>query len=284
VGSLADVWYLRGQVEEGVECLRRALEAAPSDHPARTKALVGASILALPHGDIQAATQWAIEARLLAEETNDRSSLAKSLAALGAVVQYERDYSQALGLHQQSLAIFTELGDQPWMTNELCNLAWTARGMQDDVAAAANVSRLQEITTATRDTFDANVAKLIHGDLALAAGNIQEAALSYHDVFAGSWRRGDRWVAADALVGFAGVMNVAGDPQHAARLLGAAEGLYLRIGVPFPRDRPDYPAWLGSIQSQLGEGIFAQATSAGAALTPNEIADTALRIPALVGA
>jgi predicted ATPase/transcriptional regulator with XRE-family HTH domain len=284
VGSLADVWYLRGQVEEGVECLRRALEAAPSDHPARTKALVGASILALPHGDTNAATQWATEARALAEATNDRSSLAKSLAALAAVVQYERNYRRALGLHQEALAIFTELGDQPWITNELCNLAWTARGMQDNDTAAAYVARLQEITNTTRDTFDANVTKLIHGDLALAAGNLQEAATSYHDVFAGSWRRGDRWVAADALVGFAGVMNVAGDPQHAARLLGAAEGLYLRLGVPFPRDRPDYPSWLASIRAQLDEGVFAQAKSAGAALTPNEIADTALRIPALVGA
>jgi hypothetical protein len=157
--------------------------------------------------------------------------------------------------------------------------------MQNDVAAAAYVAQLQEMSVTTRDTFEAHLATLIRGDLALAAGNVREAATSYHDVFAGSWRRGDRWVAADALVGFAGVMTAAGDPQHAARLLGAAEGLYLRLGVPFPpRDRPDYPDWLASIQAQLNDGIFAQAKSAGAALTPNEIADNALRISALVGA
>ena len=89
VGTLPDVWYLQGQVEKGVECLRRTLQAAP------------------------AATQWAIEARALAEATNDRSSIAMSLAALGSVVQYERDYPCARTFHQQALAIFTELGDQP---------------------------------------------------------------------------------------------------------------------------------------------------------------------------
>src|SRR5215217_7010874 len=137
--------------------------------------------------------------------------------------------------------------------------------MGDDVMAASYAEQLQKTAAATRDTYYAHVALLILGDLALAAGDPRTAATRYHEVFADSWRHGDRWFAADALVGQAAVLDATGDPHHGARLLGAAEGLYRRLGVSFPpRDRPHYPDWLESIRGQLGEGVFVQAWSAGA--------------------
>jgi hypothetical protein len=56
------------------------------------------------------------------------------------------------------------------------------------------------------------------------------------------------------------------------------------LGMPFPpRDRPDYTTWLGSIKKQLGDGVFAQAWSAGGALTPNEVAEDAMTIATSFG-
>ena len=155
------------------------------------------------------------------------------------------------------------------ISNELSNLAWTARGMDDNAAAHAYVAQLQEITVTTRDTFESSVTALIQGDLALATGAYQQAARHYHEVFAASWRRDDHWVAADALVGLAGVVNRRAIRSAGPVCWGPLRGLYLRLGVPFPpRDRPDYPPGWPRFERNLGERVFAQARSAGAALTP----------------
>jgi predicted ATPase/transcriptional regulator with XRE-family HTH domain len=283
-GALADYWYARGQMVEGADCLRQALAAAPAEDPARVKALVGGSTLMLARGDFATATAWGEEALAIADRLGDRLGGAKALAVQGNVLQHRRAYDRAFDLHRQALDVFTDLGDDGWATNEFCNLAWTSHGMGDDATAAGFAEQLRRIAVATRDTYFAQVALLILGDLALAAGDAATATARYHEVFAGSWRRGDRWLAADAIVGFAAAVSAAGDPQRGARLLGAAEGLYRRLGVSFPpRDRPDYPAWRKSMEERLGEGGFGHAWSAGAALRPNEIADDAMAVVASMG-
>jgi tetratricopeptide (TPR) repeat protein len=283
-GALADYWYLRGQIAEGADCLRQALDVAPARNLARLNALVGGSTLTLARWDFETATSWAEEALAIAGELGDRRGRAKALAVLGNVLQNRREYDRAFDLHRQAVEVFSDLGDEAWTTNEICNLAWSSHGMGDDETAGSFAEQLRQIAVATRDTYIANLALLILGDLALAAGDAATAAARYHEVFAGSWRRGDRWFAADALVGFAAVANATGDPHRGARLLGAAEGLYRRLGVSFPpRDRPDYPGWLAAIRDRLGEGIFTQAWSAGATLKPNEIADDAMTIGASTG-
>jgi predicted ATPase/transcriptional regulator with XRE-family HTH domain len=281
-GALADYWYWRGQIAEGAEWLRRALDGAPMRNGSRVKALVGASTLTLVSGDFAAATACAEEALAIARELDDCLGGARALAVLGNVLQHRREYHQSFDLHRQALEAFSALGDESWAINEVCNLAWTSHGKNDDVTAASFAEQLSQIAAATRDTYFADVALLILGDLALAAGDAPAAAARYHEVFAGSWRRGDRWLAADALLGLAAVVHTTGDSHRGARLLGAAEGLYRRFGVPFPRDRPNYPAWRDSMEKNLGEGVFSQARSAGAALRLNEIADDALTIAASI--
>lgn len=285
VGVLANVWYLRGQLEEGISCLRQALAAAPPDHPARAKALVGAASLAMPLGDTESATQWTREAYTLAEAMEDQHTFATAISALGIIVQHEQDYQRAHHLHQQSLDIFTTLGDQNWIVCELWNLAWTAHGMGDDDTAHRYLARLQNVTTIARNSIERSIESLLRGDLALAAGQPEDATRHYQAVFSSSWQRDDRWTAADAVIGLAAVMNQMGDPFHAAYLLGAAEGLYHRLGVPFPpRTRPDYADWQASIQAQLDDRDLRQAKAAGATLSPNEIVEDVARLFPLVSA
>ncbi len=284
VCALGDAWYLRGQITEGVEWLRRALAVVPDRNRRRVKALVWAGILTMVRSDLGQATALGEEALTLARELDDRAGIAAAQATLASVLQDQQQYARAFELNGQALAIFAGLDEEAWTAAVIGNLAWTAHGMGDDATATAYAERLRGIAAKTRDDYNGHLASLILGDLALAAGERGAAASHYHEVFAASWRRDDRWFAADALVGLAAIVNASGDPQRGARLLGAAEGIYRRLGMPFPpRDRPGYPDWLASIRHQLEEGVFTQAWSAGAALTPKEVAENAMTIASSLG-
>ena len=73
------------------------------------------------------------------------------------------------------------------------------------------------------------------------------------------------------LAGYAQLALAEGDPQRAARLEGAAEGLRRRVGLsawpPLRRMEADLVA---QIRQRLGAGQFDQAFSAGSRLTQRE--------------
>jgi hypothetical protein len=70
------------------------------------------------------------------------------------------------------------------------------------------------------------------------------------------------------LVGFAVVASTDGQPERAARLLGAAVGLLDIIKADLaPADRSDYEASVARVHAQLGTQAFEAAWAHGQALT-----------------
>jgi non-specific serine/threonine protein kinase len=267
-GALVDFWYLRGHIAEGEEALRRALAVGQTERSARVKALVGACLIAQLRGEANAAVAYGETALALARRLEDRAGVAQALTMLGNVVQNAGDYARARLLHEEALAAFLELEEPSWTATELCNLAWCWHGLGDDAAAVACLERLSTTGALAYDSFFAVIASLIRGDVALAAADLVAATRHYDEALAGARQRGDRWLAADALIGFAAALGATGQARRAARLLGTAATIYREIGAPFsPRDRPDYPRWLASIRSQLGEAAFAEAWAEGSKLT-----------------
>jgi len=73
-----------------------------------------------------------------------------------------------------------------------------------------------------------------------------------------------------------------GQPERAARLLGAAEALRTRIGAPLPpHRRPEYETHRAALRVTLGEAAYTAAWSAGRALTWEEAVAEALGETAL---
>jgi hypothetical protein len=67
-----------------------------------------------------------------------------------------------------------------------------------------------------------------------------------------------------------------GDPERAALLEGAAEGLRRRVGLPtWPLLRQVEAELVARVRQRLGAGHFDQAFSAGSALTQREAVATA---------
>jgi hypothetical protein len=76
------------------------------------------------------------------------------------------------------------------------------------------------------------------------------------------------------LAGYAWLAFAEGDPERAARLEGAAEGLRRRVGLrAWPHLRRVEADLVVELRQQLGAGQFDQAFSAGSRLTQRQAVD-----------
>jgi DNA-binding CsgD family transcriptional regulator len=141
-------------------------------------------------------------------------------------------------LFEQSVAVFTEVGDQKNMANSLANLGLTA----------------------------------------LALGNAQESARYFRQSLEIRQALGNILGIAECLEGFAAVASAANRPQQAARLCGAAEALRETTGAAVPTaDRADRARMIGGVRQRMGDVAFASAWAVGRATTHQDAARFALR-------
>jgi hypothetical protein len=90
---------------------------------------------------------------------------------------------------------------------------------------------------------------------------------------------GDRYIIAWCLEDVAGVALAQGDPIHAARLLGAAEGLRASIGARLLAfDRTRYERTVAAARAALEAAAFAAAWAAGRALPLEQALGQALEV------
>jgi hypothetical protein len=109
------------------------------------------------------------------------------------------------------------------------------------------------------------------GILAVLRGGLDEARALLEEAMERSLAARSLWFVTLSLAGYAQLALAEGDPQRAARLEGAAEGLRRRAGLsawpPLRRMEADLVA---QIRQRLGGGQFDQAFSAGSRLTQRE--------------
>jgi hypothetical protein len=119
---------------------------------------------------------------------------------------------------------------------------------------------------------------LSQGDYAAARGLIGESLALNREL----GLKGD---IASTLVGLARVSSAEGQPERAARLLGAAATLPDAIDVlPPPNERPDYEHTVATTRAQLDEQVWAAAWAEGKALSLEQAIAYALEAPAPSGA
>ncbi len=106
-------WYIRGYHSEGRAQLVAALAGGPGREDLRAiraKVLNGAGNMAWQQGDYAAARTLHEESLAIRRELGDQRSIAASLGNLGNVAHVLGDYAAARTLHEESLAIRRELG------------------------------------------------------------------------------------------------------------------------------------------------------------------------------
>ncbi len=127
-GSMWKYWEIRGYFNEGRAYLEQALSNNP-DAPAyeRANGLRGAGMLAFQQGDFEQALVLHQESLALFREVGFPLGVARELDVLGEIAYYRGDRIQAIEYHTESLAIRYEIDDKEGIAHSLGQLGVIAR-------------------------------------------------------------------------------------------------------------------------------------------------------------
>jgi hypothetical protein len=171
-------------------------------------------------------------------ETGNEASLAYALGMVAQAAYYLGDDARAKAVCEESLALFREVGDR-WGT----------------------LSPLRTLTLVARR----------EGDLARVAVLCREGLLVRRDL-------GSRSEVDEQYEALGWVATTRGQPEQAARFLGAAEALRESMGTSIsPVRRADYDSLVAQVHAALSKEAFTSAWAAGRAMTMEQAIDYAFQ-------
>lgn len=232
-GALWRFWIGRAHYNEGRGWLSRFLEReGKTVHKLyRAKALLGASALALPQADYDTARAFAEESLRLYSELGNRRGTGLCLFAL-AILEAERgDELGADALLEASLKLWRELGDARGIATALYNLGERARYRKHYRRAAQLYEECLEIYRQTQDRGGVALAQQNLGLVAQHEGDWTRAARLLRDSIKLWQELGGKGPISLCLDGFASVAVAQDNFELAACLLGAAEAIRDEIGM-----------------------------------------------------
>jgi len=271
-GALWRYWHIRGQYEEGLDCLERFLrQDTVVPLPMRSKALNGAGNLAYQWKDFERAQALFQERLELEQSQGSPRAIAGTLGGLANVASARGDYAQARTLFERSLASFRELGDRRGTVMTLGNLA---------------VVSCQEGDLPRACLYHAECAAFFRSDgdlhsLAVALNNLAGIRISLEDYSAGTELLKESLDISRELesrhsllhgLTLSFFMSSRRDQwEQAALLLGATEAFRERTQLPLPKQVLDEHAHHEErVRAGLGAEAFSRVRSQGRLLTLEE--------------
>jgi predicted ATPase/DNA-binding CsgD family transcriptional regulator len=204
--------------------------------------------------------------------TGDIWGTARMLGTAARVAYCERDYASARRLYEAALAADEKLGFSPGIAFTRAELGHVMRLEGDlDLAQAYQDEALALFRKIGQGTANQTVE---FGCLALARGDIQEAARRFRYAVTEFSALGDNPGIVACLTGLAEVSSLRGDPRRAAQLLGVAEARLERTGAQRAWIHlPDYERAIKAVREALDAVTLAAEWAAGRAQESLEAID-----------
>jgi predicted ATPase/DNA-binding CsgD family transcriptional regulator len=233
-GALWPLWLERGALTEGRMHLAAllALPGAADHRAARAKATGVAGALAQAQGDHDAAVGLGEEALTAFRDLGDCRGEATALTTLGLTALVRGDPSRAAAYLEGSLARFREVGDARAGAWSLRHLSSLAYRRGDIARAAMLAEEGVALVRTTGSQLD--VAGLLH-NLGIAAATRDDparAATLWMESLALYRAAGDRWGIADTLGSLGDAARRRGDWMVARALLRESLALFREVGDP----------------------------------------------------
>ncbi|MFE5668656.1 BTAD domain-containing putative transcriptional regulator [Streptomyces niveus] len=229
------------------------------------------ALLAMIDGDYAEAARLHHEGLRIAEELGLDVEVATRLSGLGRLALLTGEPDRARELHERARRVAAEQGYRFGEIHAEIGLALGARraGALDE--AKARLVRIRD-WYAEVSTEAGNALVLAElGFVAEQRGDAATALTTHLDGLAAARATGNPRAVALALEGLAGARSLAGDPESAALLLGAATAARERTGAPLPpAESADVERITRAARTALGTGAFEEAFARGTTLTPDE--------------
>jgi non-specific serine/threonine protein kinase len=285
--ALGPFWFTLGPLSEGRAWLERAAALAagvPALGRARAVALVQAGNLALYSDDATATEELAEQGLALARAMGDAKTVARALNILGELAWHRGDLERNAALMTEALTQFRALGEVAGAAVVLQGLGDVAR---EQGHAALAMARYAEAATLARSIGDTPIGQWCELGLGLLALDQKDrAAAGTHFVTALRLNASTPGTPElEAMIYVAVLGAASGQPEAAARLLGAAAAASDAAGLgrwPILRRWEDTATV--AVRKALGEDRFVAAWTAGRALSAVEAREEALALAEAIAA
>jgi predicted ATPase len=230
-GALWRFWWLRGDIDEGRHQLESLLAQTALVSPAvRAKALNGAGVLAESQGDWDTATRLHEESLEISRQIGDQHGVAWSLNNLGVVAINQGDYTRAQALLEENLAVAEEAHDTANIATALNDLGLIAHARQDYDQATELWTRSLTLFRMLGD--ESHVARALNnlGTVAMELGEFERAQDLFSESLALHRRVGDRQATASTLNNLAEAASSLGDAETAMGLYRESHSLAIEGG------------------------------------------------------
>ena len=272
------LWLFWAQLDlarEARSWVEQLLAAGTLDPQAGAELAVVAAVLAVNTGDDAAALAGRQRLAPLLAGISDPFLHAASQLAMAWSLPITGDFDGALRevtvaleeLRGQNEPVYTAIAAFTAGSLE------TTLGRYDD--AARHLREARDLAERVAGAWLAAASRMQLGILAVLRGSLEEARPLLEEALDLSLAARSTQFVALCLAGYAWLAFAEDDPQRAARLEGAADGLRRRVGLAaWPHLRWVEADLVAQVRQRLGTGQFDQAFSAGSRLTQREAVAT----------
>jgi tetratricopeptide (TPR) repeat protein len=261
--TLAEFMRISGRATIGRSWLDRALQVAAADDPLRAKVLYEEGLLAFWQGSDAEAQSLHERSLELARQQGDQSMVAQALCGLARLVLTE-DVERARALCEEALATVKGSDEHLGRSNAL-HVLGVAEQMAGDLQQARDFMT-QRIELA-RKLGDVALVSTEGSNLSMVErqlGNLERAEELAIESLQLEARRGDEWAIPYTLNGLAAIAVETGAFERAATLLAAAATLQERQGNAWPPDEaPHFERSRAAVTEGLNREQLDRAWSAG---------------------
>ncbi len=270
--SLPDYWHLRGQWAEGRVWLEQLLAAVKDPTPTlRCRALSSLSGLAFRLGDNETARERANDALAIARRLGDAQLIVGALTRLARVGLRDNNPRETIALSREAMALADAAGDEELSLSPLHCLAEATRMAGDYEEARELYRRSLDLNRKRGDDMVIGTETSNLAAVELRFGNVDAAVRLWRESLALAHRTENRYLLPYPVAGLGEAAAAQRDWDRAARLLGAASGLFKASGAAIdPADVPAYDAAVAAARAAL-TAAFDRAWSSGESMTVDEI-------------
>ena len=270
-------WFLRDHTSEARHWIERLMRSASGlDQRARAELAWAAALTALEVGDDVTAVSASQQLGPLLTGIDDPYLHAVSRLIKAWSTPIEGDFAGVLREASVSLEQLRTLDEPFWTALALGSLGWaeTAMGHFDD--ATRHVLEARDLGDWFDSAWLGAWSRIELGALAVLQGRLDEAQQILDDALSRSLASCSTASVALCLAIFARLAFAAGNPQQAALLAGALDGLRSRVGQrPWPMLRRGEAELAADIREALGAERFGVTYAAGSRLSQREAAAAA---------